>query len=84
MDFVTRLGDVVLLENETAYQVLAQKEFNGEGYLFISKVHENIEDIFDSNKNEFAVVQEVVDEDDEFFLSVIEDETIINEIKKML
>jgi len=84
MDFVTKVGDIVLLDNETAYQVLAQKEFNGQGYLFISKVHTDIENVFASEKDEFEIVQEVIDEDDEFFLATVEDKTVIEEIKKML
>lgn len=84
MEFVTKVGDILHLDNNEAFQVAKQFEFEGEPYLCIISIPEDIDDAFDMSKRYVQIVREVVDESDEFFVEEIEDKELLAKLEKFI
>ena len=82
MEFVTKVGDILHLDNNEAFQVAKQFEYEGEAYLCIISIPEDIDDIFEMSKRYVQIVREVVDENDEFFVEEIEDKELLAKLEK--
>ena len=83
MSFVAKKGEIVVLEDNEAYQVVARAMCEENAYLLLIKVKTNIQDIFDESKRETQIVQEIV-EDGEYFLSPVTDKNLVQKIYDMI
>ena len=83
MSFVAKKGEIVVLEDNEAYQVVARAMCEENAYLLLIKVKTNVQDIFDESKRETQIVQEIV-EDGEYFLSPVTDKNLVQKIYDMI
>ena len=73
MDFVVKKGEIVLLDNDEAYQIVETLVYEGESYLFALKVAKNLNEVFDVDSKELKVLKEIVTEEKEYFLEEVID-----------
>lgn len=78
--FVLREGDTVILENDNAYMVYKTIELNGEGYLIIGPVGVDLKTLL-GIKGKVKIVQEFVDDDENYYLEAVTDLSILEKIK---
>ena len=82
MQFVTKVGEVVVLENGVAYQIFEQKEYNSRGYVAIREVPKSEEDLLNFDKYKFKFAEEVVN-DENFYLALVTDKALVKELSKL-
>lgn len=82
MEFVSKINDILMLDDEKAYFVKSQVEIDGENYLLLQAVPEKIEDISSKESKNIEFVKEVVDEQDEFYLETVESSELKKQILK--
>lgn len=83
MSFVAKKGEIVILENNEAYQVVARAMCDENAYLLLLKVQTDVQNILDESKRETQIVQEIV-EDGEYFLSTVTDNNLIQKIYSVM
>ena len=83
MDFISKIGDVLFLEDGKNYQVVDRCVHCNKNYLLLINVPDKVKDIFDIESREVVVVKEIVEEG-EFSLSIIEDEKLIGSLEKKM
>ena len=84
MDFVAQKGEMILMEDEKNYMVLATLEYEGEAYLRLLKTGNRL---FDEEyepviKNDIYV-KEVVDEVEDYYLEFVTDEALIEKLREL-
>lgn len=85
MEFVSKVNDILMLEDEKSYFVKKQVVFNNENYLLLQEVPDRLQDIYPETAKPIEFVKEVV-ENEELFLETVEStelkKQLINEAKK--
>lgn len=84
MEFVSKVNDLLLLEDDINYIVKETVELDGEGYLVLESAEINLVDEFDGKKRKTVVVKEVVSEDDEYYLEGVTDAKLLKKIEKIV
>lgn len=82
MQFITRLGEVVMLENGKSYQVFEQKEYNSKAYVTLREVPEAEEDLLNFEKYKFKFAEEVIQNND-FYLVPVDDKELVAKLSKL-
>lgn len=82
MDFVSKVNDILMLDDEKSYFVKSQVEVNGENYLLLQEVPNKFNDMIPENSRNIEFVKEVVDEDNEFYLETVESVELKQQILK--
>ena len=83
MEFVSKVNDLLIMEDNVNYIVKETIELDGEGYLVLESADINLVDEFDGKKRKTVVVKEVVTEEDELYLEGITDVKILKKIEKL-
>ena len=84
MDFVSKIGDILIVDENEKYQVLKQCNYNDKNYLFVISVPNKLEHMLDVDKRQTAFVEEIVDEEQNFGIMIVKELSIINELKKII
>ena len=79
MKFVSKINDILMLDDENAYFVKSQIELNGENYLLLQKVPDELNKL--NAEREIFFAKEIVDEQNKFYLETIES---VSEKKQIL
>lgn len=75
---VIKSGDIVLIGEDSAFQVISTTEVNGENYLFGFKTPKTFEDAFDMENLERGFLKEIVEEEtEECFVEEVEDAELL-------
>ena len=82
MEFVSKEGDILILENNQLYKVELCLTFENQNYLIIRKLEMNIRSIFDLDDSKVRVVQEVIRDNDDLSIELVTDEELLVKIKK--
>ena len=83
MEFVSKVNDLLIMEDNVNYIVKETIELDGEGYLVLESADINLVDEFDGKKRRTVVVKEVVTEEDELYLEGVTDKKLLKEIEKL-
>ena len=83
MNFVVKEGDIVTLEDDLNYVVKKCLEVDGEGYLVLKKINLTTDAILQIEEAKEIVVQEIIDEDDNYFLRIVTDEKVLQNIEEI-
>ena len=84
MDFVSKINDILMLDDEKSYFVKSQVELGGEKYLLLQEVPDKFKDIIPEKSRNIEFVKEVVDEDNEFYLETVESVELKQQILKAI
>ena len=84
MDFVVKKGEVVVLDNKENYLVMESVVFEDESYLFVMKLEDDINLVFDPSLRKVKVVKEIVNENKEYFLETITNSELIKKLGEEL
>ena len=84
MEFVAKVNDLLLLEDDINYIVKETVELDGEGYLVLESAEINLVDEFDGKKRKTVVVKEIVTEDEEYYLEGVTDAKLLKKIEKIV
>ena len=88
MDFVVKKGEVVVLDNDENYLVMETIVFENDSYLFVMKIEDDINLVFDPSLRRVKVVKEIVNENKEYLLETITDSELVKklgeELRKMI
>ena len=84
MKSIAQKGEMIVMEDQENYIVLATLEYNGENYLRLIKTGE---EMFDTSypvdaKNKIYA-KEVIDENDDYYLEYVKDENLLTKLKKL-
>lgn len=79
MGFVSKIGDILMLDEGKNYYVINQVEYNNVSYLIVAEVGVDLDMIINMEKNAI-VVKEVVDDNDDYFLTIVEDKALSKKI----
>lgn len=75
---VLKAGDLVVLENDVNFVVVARTDHEGENYLYGFKAPDKLGDAFSSQTLDIAFLREIVKEEtQECFVEEIEDENLV-------
>ena len=83
MEFVSKPGDVVKLEDDRVYLVVKTLEYEGEGYLYLYEPSENPDDFLDPDVKKTAFLKEV-NENGEYMLEEIIDKKVYNKLVNLV
>ncbi len=83
MEFVVKVGDIVMLEDELNYRVLDCVELDGNGYVILKKFELTVDSVLQLDNAKEIVVQEVIDNEGDYFLQIVTDEDILKRIEKL-
>ncbi len=82
---VIQIGDIVMIGEDTAFQVINTTEFNGENYHFGFKVPKEVEDAFDVENLVRGFLKEIIeDETEECFVEEVEDPELIKTLTNQI
>lgn len=71
---VIQIGDLVMIGEDSVFQVISTTEYKGENYLYGFKAPKEIEDAFDMENLARGFLKEIVeDETEECFVEEVED-----------
>lgn len=82
MEFVTRPGEIVSLEDGKLYQIFQQVEYDSRAYVVLRIVPETAEDTYNFEKNKFMYAEEVI-QDDNFYLVPVDDKELIEKLSTL-
>ena len=75
-NFVTQIGDVVLLDNDETYCIAKQIEHEGDRYLLAKKITADIAGLFDIENPNLKVFKEIV-ENNECSMELVTDKNLV-------
>ena len=82
MKSVAQKGEMIVMEDEENYIVLATLEYNGENYLRLIKTGEQLfDENYEVDLKNVVYVKEIIDENEDYFFEFVKDENIINNLK---
>lgn len=82
MKSVAQKGEMIVMEDEENYIVLATLEYNGENYLRLIKTGERLfDENYEVDLKNVVYVKEIIDENEDYFFEFVKDENIINNLK---
>ena len=84
MDFVTKLDDTLLLENNKVYNVHKQIKFEGKNYVILKEYEFKLSYAIGIEPPKTCVGEEVIDENDSFFIRPVSDETTLKKLNDYL
>ena len=84
MKFIVKPGDVVILDDEKQYRVMNCVELDGHGYLVIKRMKITLESALSIEKSTTEIVEEVLDENMNYYFSLVTDEKIINAVNNIV
>ena len=84
MDFIARTGDIIVLDEDVHYKVLHRLKMEGRGYLIVRKIKMSVESILQLDEQSEEIVQEVIDENNDYYFSFVTDEDVVSKIRKAL
>ena len=73
MEFVSKVNDILILEDDCKYFVKERVSLNGNNYLFLQKASEHLSSIASDENNSVEIVKEFVDENNEYYLEAVTD-----------
>lgn len=79
MEFITRLGEMVTMDDGSSYQVFQQIEFNSKPYVLLREVPKTEEEKLDFEKYKFRYAEEVLQNDD-LYLIPVNDKNLISKL----
>ncbi len=82
MEFVSHIGDVVLLENDERYLVISQVEYENDPYVLICKV-QDFSELEQNIEIEYKFAKELVRENNYSLVLVDDEKTISNLFNKI-
>ena len=84
MEFIAKKGEVLIMNEDETYFVLATHEYEGECYLHLIKTGEHILDVnYEVDLKSSVYAKEVVDENDNYFLDFVTDENLLKVLKTL-
>ena len=83
MEFVAKVDDIIMLEDELNYRVLKTIELDGVGYVVLQKFDVDLKSILNADEQKQIVVKEIIDENDDYFLQIVTDEEILQKIEEI-
>ena len=83
MEFVSKVGDLLVMEDNENYIVNEIVEVDGQGYLVLESADINLVDEFDGKRRKTVVVQEMV-ADDELYLEGVTDAKLLKKIEDIV
>lgn len=84
MQFISKVGDVIVLEEDSLYQVLHCIEMQGRGFLVIRKAKMSLESVLQLKSQEVEIVEEVVDNKFNYYFQNVKDPAIISAIQEKI
>lgn len=81
---IAKIGDVLLLEKNIACQVVDVIEFEGNSYLYLIELENNLIDSIKQKTQKFHFVEEMINEKEDYFIKNITDSELINNLKKLI
>ena len=84
MEFVSKVNDLLIMEDDINYIVKETVEVDGEGYLVLESAEINLVDEFDGKKRKTVVVKEIVTEDEEYYLEGVTDAKLLKKIEEIV
>ena len=82
MEFIAKKGEVIVMNDDETYLVLATYEHEGAGYLHLIKTGEHILDNnYEVDLKSTVYAKEVIDDNDNYFLQFVTDENLIKVLK---
>ena len=83
MEFVAKVDDIIMLEDELNYRVLKPIELDGVGYVVLQKFDGDLKLMLNTDEQKQIVVKEIIDENDDYFLQIVTDEEILQKIEEI-
>lgn len=83
MEFVAKVDDIIMLEDELNYRVLKTIELDGVGYVVLQKFDVDLNLMLNTDEQKQIVVKEIIDENDDYFLQIVTDEEILQKIEEI-
>ncbi len=83
MEFMSKPGELLKLDNGNVFLVLKNIEYNGEAYLYLYKPVENTDDFFDEDIKKTTFSKEI-NEDGKIRLEEVTDKKTINALLKFV
>ncbi len=84
MQFISKVGDIIVLEEEKLYQVLHCIEMQDRGFLVIRKIKMSIESVLQLTPQELEIVEEVVDDKYNYYFQNVKDPKIISAVQEKI
>ena len=84
MKFVAKVGDIILLDEGKHYLVLNCLEMEGKAYLVVRKLKMSMESVLQLDNQEKEIVQELIDENNEYYFSFVTDEEVVAKINQIV
>ena len=83
MEFIAKKGEVLVMNEDEIYFVLATYEYEGAGYLHLIKTGEHIlDENYEVDLKSSVYAKEIVDENDNYLLDFVTDENLIKILRK--
>lgn len=84
MEFIAKKGEVIVMDEDETYLVLATYEYNGSPYLHLIKTGEHIlDDNYNVELDKTIYAKEILTEDDNYLLEFVTDEQLIKVLKTL-
>lgn len=80
MQFISKVGDIVMLEEEKLYHVMHCIEIADRGFLVIKKMKVSLESVLDLIPAKLEVVEEVIDDQSNYYFQNVKDEATIQAV----
>ena len=84
MKFIAKVGDIVILDEGKHYLVLNCLEMEGKAYLVVRRMKMSLESVLQLDNQEKEIVQELIDENNEYYFQFVKDEEVVSKIKQIL
>lgn len=80
MQFISKVGDIVVLEEDKLYQVMHCIEIEDRGFLVIKKMKMSLESVLDIIPAKLEVAEEVIDDQSNYYFQNVKDEATIQAV----
>ncbi len=84
MSFIAKVGDIVILDEGKHYLVLNCLEMEGKAYLLVRRVKMSLESVLQLDDQENEIVQELIDENNEYYFQFVKDEEVVSKINQIV
>jgi hypothetical protein len=84
MGCVAKEGDLLALDDNKVYKVVKCIELNNTEYLAIIEKKISLSSALDIDTQEISFAEEVIDDNNNYFLKSIEDKSLISKLNKLI
>lgn len=84
MKFISKVGDIVVLEEDKIYQVVQCIAMEGRGYLVIRRIRMNLASVLQPDDSKTEFVEELLDYNHNYYFQTVTDQDVISKINAIM